>query len=306
MTEPTELSGAGVRYEKFRPPTIVHDPEILARRCEDMFWVASQIEPRPYRFARTLANIPHSYSLRRQWEDPEAYDRVRRLATHYGQKTWYRTPGSVNGYYYRELWVNGYTYWAIDYILNRRRIYYPSVYDDLAPTYDSSYTAPQFTAEKEEVRRLIGPIGPDEQVLDIGSGTGLLLDLYPDLKPEQYTGLEPSVLMSKEFSAAHPAHRHRLVHCVFEDYWPWHKQFDVVLALFGAGEAVYDIFKLRRMLKPQGRAYIMRYGQGDPSFWKRFNIADVRHVLYPELAEALGEGKPIGEHLVHALTRGAR
>ncbi len=297
MIEQTLLETQRGKYHRYKPPVVVYDPDYLRKRNADLFWAAEQMEPHRYRFAKTMADIPHSYTLQREWDDQSAYDRVVRYAGQYGEKTWFR------GYYYRELRVNGYTYWAIGYVLNRRRMFYTSPYSDVASRYYAEYNGihPRFAEENQLVKQAIGEIKPSDSLLDIGSGTGRFLKLFPEVASQQYTGLEPSMMMAMEFAAAHPDYHRRLVHCTLDDYFPWDKQFDVIVALFGSGEAVTDIFKLRRMLKPGGRAVIMRYSASGPAFWKQYDLAEPRAKLYPELREALGSGQPVGEYSLHVI-----
>lgn len=298
-----QLIGPRIEYHSHRPPRVVQDPDWLGERCEVMYRAAELIERYPYRFAKTLANIPHSYTVKHKWESADDYNFVARAARVYGEKTWYRTPGHERGYHYYQLAVNGYTYWTIDYILNRRRMFYMSVYDEVASQYDEAYASddPQFSDENRRVKEIVGAVSPGESVLDIGSGTGLFLELSPEVQPEQYTAIEPSTLMAMEFAARHPAFRHRVLHCSIDDYWPWDARFDLVLALFGAGEAVTDVFKLRRLIAPGGRAVIMRYGREAPEFWGRFDVAELRSEMYPELRDELGRGVGIGEHVLHVV-----
>ena len=106
-------------------------------------------------------------------------------------------------------------------------------------------------------------IGPGTDILDIGCGTGSLVDFrFRDIRSEHYTGIDPSRGMLGVFGDRHPEFRNRLIRTPFEDYWPKPGQkFDPVVALFGVpshiGEPDLLSGKVQWLLKPGGSVVLM-------------------------------------------------
>lgn len=102
-------------------------------------------------------------------------------------------------------------------------------YDRIADQYDEHYTAPVNLQENAELAVMIGRLVTSEtRVLDIGCGTGLVLDLV-DIPPENYVGIDPSHEMLAKLREKHP--EHTAIESTYEDYEPDTK-FDVALAIF--------------------------------------------------------------------------
>lgn len=118
-----------------------------------------------------------------------------------------------------------------------------SYYDKLAADYDARYTDPESLAENTWVWRLVteAPLPstatgyPD--ILDVGAGTGLALDLrlVPHDRPDLYRAVDPSQGMLNEMVIKHPWVRD-LHPLTFEDYYRDHdgRTFDTVISLFGS------------------------------------------------------------------------
>ena len=88
-----------------------------------------------------------------------------------------------------------------------------ALYDDLAPSYDSHYTSPIHAAEDHTTCRLLQPfVGmtlasyPKPYILDLGCGTGWLLDQFPYLHRSQYLGIDLSQAMVATARAKHPGY----------------------------------------------------------------------------------------------------
>lgn len=85
-------------------------------------------------------------------------------------------------------------------------------YDQLAPTYDQHFTRPIDRAEDAVLAKVVGPT-KGLALLDLGCGTGHLLDTLPD-KPYRYTGVDLSIGM---LNVAHQ--QHSSAHLFSQQHW---------------------------------------------------------------------------------------
>jgi SAM-dependent methyltransferase len=142
------------------------------------------------------------------------------------------------------------------------------VYDELATGYDARYDNPQAHAENAEVRRLVvehfGAYAPT--VLDVGCGTGLVLDLALTA-PGLYTGIDPSQAMLNELVRKHPKVT-RLYPGRAEDVLlptpPDAATVDLAVALFGVASylAPEVLDNLVARVRWGGMAVFMHYTDG--------------------------------------------
>jgi SAM-dependent methyltransferase len=154
-----------------------------------------------------------------------------------------------------------------------------SVYDALASSYDARYTRPGDLAENARIASLVtehfGAYAPT--TLDVGCGTGLLLDLRIT-SPAIYTGVDPSQGMLNHLLAKHPS-VDRLVPAPVEEV-PLDtlrptppsrtRGFDLVASLFGSPSYVapHVIAALPALLAPGGLLLLMHYRPGYlPDYW---------------------------------------
>ena len=156
--------------------------------------------------------------------------------------------------------LNGYHYWMSgEYIVMRKRRFYDTAYDVIAPKYDEQYSSPMDKEHNDEFIAQIEPlrVGP---ILDIGCGTGFLLD-YLDIPISQYRGIDNSVSMLMEFAAKKPDYRRRMLLCSYQDYYPVSERFSLVTSPFAIGEAMglTDVKKLEKLLVPGGYWAIMAH-----------------------------------------------
>lgn len=86
-------------------------------------------------------------------------------------------------------------------------------YDDMAEQYDEAYTSPLCERENQAVKELLEDcIDLERPLLDLGCGTGLLLDM---IEPSIYLGCDPAHNMLDILLDKHPT---RTVTCArFED-----------------------------------------------------------------------------------------
>lgn len=226
--------------------------------------LAEILEQNSYRFAFTMPSTPHSYTLKRTWPSEEAFvEALRKLRTVERVEEFFR------GYWYRRFNANGYKYWTIgvnlDHTLINRANHAAQFdpYTAIADYYDLGFHKRQSDVEKSKLVYELLSIRPNTEILDIGCGTGALVDFrFKNIRPEQYTGVDPSRGMLSVFGDKHSEFRDRLVRTAFEDYWPKPDQkFDLVVALFGVPSYIDDSEllskKVQWLLNPGGSALLM-------------------------------------------------
>lgn len=159
-----------------------------------------------------------------------------------------------------------------------------AAYDRLAEVYDRSYTGGKDRAEDRWVagelceRRLL-----DGKVIDVGCGTGWLLNAIPALGVASYLGVDPSPRMRARARAKFPAHS--FLDGLAEDLSiVAYESVDSLVSLFGSfsyslePEAAASEFA--RVLKPGGRVFVMAYG---PPYARRQSyILNRYHVNVPK------------------------
>lgn len=238
-------------------------------RPDVLEFLAGALLPRRWVFAKTMANHPHWYTLRREWADDQLFDEVIQTIRDHGYTEYfYRKP-------YTMLNLNGMKYWTVgqeapvEPLINRTHIMSPADYDQIAGQYDHLHIAPECLTENKEVIKRLSYQGGS--VLDIGCGTGLLLDY---LAPDEYTGIDPSAGMLRILSQKHP--EARVIKTRFEEYVG---RADLVVSLFGAANYITPqaISNLPRVVAPGGRWFIMFYkDEYHPVTYERAGV-EVKH-----------------------------
>ena len=136
-------------------------------------------------------------------------------------------------------------------------------YDRLAGSYDAAYSSPLARAENSLAFSAIRRAGCDHgRILDLGSGTGLLLELAP-LAPERYVGVDISSGMLSV--ARHKFPRHTFLQADMADLSALpDRSFDSVVSLFAsfayAMEPERVVAEIKRLLIPGGRFLVMTLG----------------------------------------------
>lgn len=255
--------------------------------------LAELLEQNSYRFAVTMPSTPHRYTLKQTSPSEEEFvEALRKMRTVERVEEFFR------GYWYRRFNANGYKYWTmganLDHTLINRANHATQFdpYTAIADYYDLGFHKRQSDVEKSKQVYELLSIQPYTDILDIGCGTGTLVDFrFKNIRPEQYTGIDPSRGMLSVFGDKHSEFRDRLVRTAFEDYWPKPDQkFDLVVALFGVPSYIDDSEllsqKVQWLLKPGGTALLM-YNKQKPKDTEYY-----RNLGMERLQEY---GKPVGD-----------
>lgn len=246
-------------------------------------------------FAKTMTDFPHEYIVhpRTKGFSREDYERAARVFRTFGK------PGKFHSY--TRLYLHdqeaGYRYWSMDDrvedtdLINRAPIDVVygtqdapdtepthgehTFYDTIASEYDRLRTTPSDIKENMLLRRLINELFPSyaPSILDIGCGTGLLLDLKV-ASPSIYTGVDPSKGMLNHLVAKHPkikklipstAEEALLGGRVSELSFP----YELVVALFGSASYLTMDALEAMVYASNGKAIFMVYEEGyAPSYYE--------------------------------------
>lgn len=218
----------------------------------DLEWWRDKIPTLDWVFAVTYAgSAPHEYVCERTaGMRPEDFERACRVIRTFGQpQKFYR---DTRIYLLHERWK----YWdmadepASCTLINRGRADHVygvqnapntasgqvSAYDPIATSWDACYSASD--EERDSLSALVSELGDfrRQRVLDIGSGTGLALDLGIT-DPVRYTGVDPAQAMCNQLVRKHPlvAAIHPLPFAdVLHRRLLGGTRYDLVLALGGA------------------------------------------------------------------------
>jgi SAM-dependent methyltransferase len=218
--------------------------------------VAKILLSKDFRFAKTMAKHPHWYTLEKEWVDRERFiEVINYMNANSYTEYFYRTP-------YNMFNLNGYKYWAMKIndgtgIINRTHSTYKSDYDKIAYDYYNLFNDPESIQEETDLFKLINVKG---SVLDIGCGYGMFLNHNT---PNHYTGIDLSKYLLDILKQNHSGYSENVINCAFEDFYT-DKKYDTILALFGTASYLKSdsIDKIKGMLNPNGKAYLMYYKKG--------------------------------------------
>lgn len=143
-----------------------------------------------------------------------------------------------------------------------------SDYDKIAREYEEIFNSKSFQLENDEVANMLRPYIKG-RVLDIGCGTGLLMDMLGDI-PE-YTGVDESEGMIKVFKEKYP--KANLIQKKFGEVELG--KFDSIISLFGSVSYLTEeeILKISEHQSEGCFIFIMGYAdEYEPITHKIFNI----------------------------------
>lgn len=133
-------------------------------------------------------------------------------------------------------------------------------YDDIACRYDGLFLDQKSREENWIIGDLLGDYIAGKQVLDVGCGTGLLLDIL-DIPATHYVGIDPSGGMLRELWIKHPQHFTEQIR--FEDVEDWAGEDYLTISLFGSMNYVDpDYFNQVFDELRQGKYFLMFYREG--------------------------------------------
>ena len=170
-----------------------------------------------------------------------------------------------------------------------------SPYDAIADRYDELFSDPKGLEEEARVIDLVRCEGGD--VLDIGCGTGLLLDYHGQMPG--YIGVDPSQNMIEKAVQKH-ANRDQFVCSTFEAF-ETNARFDLIVALFGAASYVDPeaLSRVPRMLKPGGRSFLMFYANSyEPVTYQKTGMLPPSRHLFNRLRWPTGAVEPFGNYWI--------
>lgn len=172
-----------------------------------------------------------------------------------------------------------------------------NAYDRLAGTYDATYSDEVSASEDRRVLRLLTPeVRRARRVLDLGCGTGWVLDqmtslLIPEQGGREYLGMDLSPGMLKELVAKHPGARTAWFDV--NDWAPEVSSADLVTSTYASPSYVDDValfaHQLHVTLSPGGRVFLMPHAMGNSA-----------RAPYLQVQDAYIGDRPWSERATHA------
>lgn len=260
--------------------------------------VGAILDRQQYKFAKSMPWLPHWYTLKSTWENPFLYEQVISWILRNGEFRSWGKHRSIRRYFDH----GKYRYWPMttdpkqSILLNRAEIASDSSrplnrfpaqpYDRIASNYDDIWSAPEALEQDKQIMDMIGYQAGS--VLDIGCGTGLFLDHYPDAR--SYFGCDPSQVMLQRLHDKHPdaiTYPLPFEQCLaaISD-----TKYDYIISLYGSPSYVgpLGLAKIKKILKPSGKLFLMFYSPDyqpithqllpDPPTIYQHNFASYGHV----------------------------
>lgn len=214
---------------------------------------ANSVLAKDFKYAKTMPDLPHWYTLRETWSDNKEFDSCVRFIRKNGYAEVFK------GMKYIMYNLNGYKYWTMGdlivrtILINRALVSYESDYDLIADKYDGLFDNDNYV---DEDNRLLSLISIGGRVLDVGCGSGLLLDY---IKPIEYVGIDPSQRMLDILKNKFPEYADKVINSTFEDFYLG--KFDTIVALYGVASYIKPDYlnRVGDMLNEGGKAYLMFY-----------------------------------------------
>lgn len=212
------------------------------------------IESASFVYAKTMPDNPHHYTLRKTWKDDDFVWAVNFIRDNGYTAYW-------KGRRYTQINVNDQFYWTMGapvkdtILINRKKLSRETPYDTIGDKYDTLFVDNESKEEDALVMGILGDVS-GLSVLDVGCGTGLLLD---HLAPKEYTGIDVSAGMLSVFKKKHPA-----ANLKNTDLYSFSGgRYDLVVALFGTASylSASEIERLPMLAKQGGRVVAMFFDQ---------------------------------------------
>jgi SAM-dependent methyltransferase len=289
----------------------------------DLAWWLVTAPKLNWRFAKSMPDYPHFYTLRDKDLPSADMDRAIRVIRTFG------SPTKFYGNLTLGLAVGGTRWWAgprcsveenglinmadasleygvQDAPLTTSGLF--SVYDEIATEYDALFSSPEDRAEGIALWSLLTDhLAAHPRTLDIGAGTGRLLDLsITDV--DRYTAVDPSRGMLNEMLRKHNDAR-RLYPMTIERALPalieQRVQFELVAALFGSASYV-SAEVIHRLPAVCSRMMVLMHYERDylPDYEQAVLTADSSRLAAIELLKThLGYRTKIGHFDVVVLDR---
>jgi hypothetical protein len=227
-------------------------------------WFSKMVSSHDFIFATTMPKNPHWYTLKKTWgygSGSKDFERAVMIIREYGYTEYFY------GTAYTLLNCNGYKFWTMGapledtILINTAKLNYTTDYDGFADEYDSIFADEESKTEDGEVLSHL-PDLTGLRVLDVGCGTGLLIDYRADeIEPERYVGIDPSTPMLNVFKKKHPKYASRLTCSTFEDCAKG--QFDVVVSLYGSCSYIHPdwIGRIKESIFAGGSYYCLFFAK---------------------------------------------
>lgn len=226
--------------------------------------VIELLENAEYRFAKTAkSRNPHWYTLRDTWKDDKKFLQVAQFIRDNGRVEWF---WKLKYFCFHH---KGWKWWTMhselkDVVLINKT-FVSEQYNDIANKYDSLFKDKKYIEENKEIVDMLKPHLYDVGILDIGSGTGLLLDMFT-LKPEYYTGIDPSYVMVKISRSKYPHHNFKV-----DKLETYNGYTHICVSLFGCMNYVLPDY-LKRVYELSKKHFLMFYKEDyDPVTYKLAN-----------------------------------
>lgn len=216
----------------------------------------SHITDRYWRFAKTMPESPHWYTVKKDSDDTSFVNMVKYIRSN-GEKKEYG--GSTYTYFH----LNGFKYWTMfasdeaTTIINRAYVEDQADYDKIALQYDSWYIDEKSLSENRIIAGLLGTL--QGNTLDIGCGTGLLQAITPI--NGKYTGIDPSLEMLKIASSIHGNRNRTYYKTTFEDFYPGDIKYDNVIGLFSCSY-IENPKEILNCWNGSGKLFLMFFNKG--------------------------------------------
>lgn len=222
------------------------------RSVKEIAALRGQLETADWIFAKTMPDNPHEYTLRKRWESA-CFDQAVQTIREHGQVEIYRN------WPYTALHINEHKYWTMGapvaktILINRCRLKSDNGYSAIAGLYDAFYGTDRWIEQDERLSAILPRASG--RILDIGSGTGHLLDLLTG--DYEYCGVEESERMCAEARTKRPDKR--FINCPLARFYD--EPFDLVASIYGSASylSYEEIHRAIDLTKPGGETFLMFY-----------------------------------------------